>query len=109
VSWSGRRGPRRLRLSTSVGRQVLHGSPVAVALPCRGLKPRAGIDGIILAVDAESLIDGIGYIDLHRTRPRHLNGQRSGRCRLRPAYTTGSVEVCCDPDGMAVRLHLTLL
>ncbi|MGH3783875.1 MAG: universal stress protein [Pseudonocardiaceae bacterium] len=46
------RARSRLRLGTSIGRRVLHGCPVAVALPCRDLTPRAGIGDIVLAVDA---------------------------------------------------------
>lgn len=46
------RARHRPRLTASVARQVLHGCPVAVALPGHGLKPRVEIDDIVLAVDA---------------------------------------------------------
>ena len=72
------RARSRLRLSTSVGRRVLHGCPVAVALPCRDLKPRAGIDDIVL-----------GSIFIPSTAPSHRHTSASAAVRAWVPSTPG--------------------
>lgn len=59
-----------LRLTASVGRQVLHGCPVAVALPGHNLTPPVAIDDMILAVDA-GLAELADHRPIERRPPGH--------------------------------------
>ncbi|HEX4103006.1 MAG: universal stress protein [Pseudonocardiaceae bacterium] len=69
------RARHRPRLTASVGRQVLHGCPVAVALPGHGLKPRVEIDDIVLAVDAR-LAELADHRPVNLRPPGHIGLQQ---------------------------------